>query len=207
MGEDKKTVNGINRYKLSFSAGGLLRQETIRLASLWLKVRDWAKLKALVFDENVLQFKTDGTRKRIFPELRARIETLNDEELRILTTGTLRDEDQILWLAICRRYEFIADFARQVLRERYLMCQAVVDHADYDYFVEQASILHPELQEITAATAVRLRAALFCILRDCSFLDEENRLCPALLSDDLIAILKSGDPAEIALFPTFQKVV
>ena len=34
--------------------------------------------------------------------------------------GTIQEQKQILWFAICKRYAFIREFAIEVLHEKYL---------------------------------------------------------------------------------------
>ncbi len=206
--EQNQKVNeaGIKRYGLSFYAGGLLRRETIRTALLWRELHDWTEVQRQIVEENFLQMKTDGSRRRVYLEIRGRVEQLSDEEIDLFTSGTSQDEDILLWLALCRKNEFLADFSRQVLREKYLTYQSELSFVDYDLFVERISVLHPEVFELKESTGKRLRAGVFCLMRDCSLLSSDNRIRPVSLSNAIIELIKKHNPSEIQFFPTKQKV-
>ncbi len=55
-------------------------------------------------------------RSRKCREIVSRLQTLNDEELRFLVGADNREQGYMLWIAACRRYTFIGEFAVEVLR-------------------------------------------------------------------------------------------
>ena len=109
-----------DRYIMSFSTGGLFHHESVKLAALYLDLGDWSSVRDKVIAENLLQTRTLNTLKRVCREVVSRLRTLSSCELEFLIDGSHQEQAYLLWLAICRRYRFIADFAIEVLRERYL---------------------------------------------------------------------------------------
>ena len=107
-------------YKLSFTAVALGLRESVRLAEEFLSCGDWAAVKAKVKADNLLQARTQSSQQRVFQELAPRLEGLSREQLELLVEGTPAEQRQLLWFAICRRYAFVAEFAVEVLHEKFL---------------------------------------------------------------------------------------
>jgi hypothetical protein len=57
---------------------------------------------------------------RIAHDLLPRLKSLADNQFQILLDGTRQEQQQILWMAVCKRYQIIVEFADQVIREKYL---------------------------------------------------------------------------------------
>mgnify|MGYP001771589366 CR=1 FL=1 len=197
----------MKKYSMSFTTAGLLRKETIALASLYLDSGDWINIHERVMIDNVLQMKARSSRHRIFSEIKARLECLNNTEKQILCSPSSSDVDVILWLALCRCYPFIGDFAREVLREKFITLQRYIDFSDYALFVERESAFHPEILNLRDSTSRRLRQMLFQFLRGCGMLSRDNMIQPVIFSPVVDSLFCSGDPSEIQYYPVIQKVV
>ena len=89
------------KYNMSFTAGGLLYHESVEVAKLYLSLTNWPSVRGKVFENNVLQARTQNTAKRIFREISSRLDLLTKEQLEILAEGSYQEQIQILWLAIC----------------------------------------------------------------------------------------------------------
>ena len=191
----------IEKYKMSFTSTGLLRKETIQVAGLHLASHTWEQIQQQVLEGNCLQLKAMSSRKRVFAEIKSRLECLTEKEIQILCAGYREDVDVILWLALCRRYRFIGDFAREVLHEKYLSRELQMKSADYNIFWESKSIQHPELSTLTTATCARLRQMLFHFMRGCDLLDEKNMIQPLNLSAGNQDLFTRENLNETAFFP------
>ena len=108
------------RYIMSFTTGNLYHRESVKLAALYLDLGDWNSVHDKVISENLLQTRTLNTQKRVYIEVVSRLKTLNPAELEFLVEASHQEQAYLLWLAVCRRYRFIADFAVEVIRERYI---------------------------------------------------------------------------------------
>ena len=112
-----------------------------------------------------------------------------------------------MWIAVCRRYRFIADFAVEVLRERYITLKSDLTHEDFDSFFNRKSEWHLELEEITPATRGKLRQVLFKILREADLLTANNMIHAAMLSPRLLDLIQQGSRRDILHFPVFESDV
>ena len=125
--------------------------------------------------------------------------------MKILCFSSSQDIDIVLWLALCRRYQFIGNFAREVLREKFITLQRHIDFSDYALFVEREAVFHPEILELRDSTCKRLRQMLFQFMRNCGMLSRENMILPVIFSPAVDALFAGRSQAEIQYFPVIQK--
>ena len=196
-----------DRYRVSFTTGGLFHRESVKLAELYLDLRDWKAVQERVIVENVLQARTLNTIKRVCREVISRIRTLGPDELNFLVAASHQEQAYLLWLATCRQYKFIADFAVEVLRERYITLRNDLTHEDFDSFFNRKSEWHEELDRITPATRSKLRQVLFKILREADLLTAHNMINAALLTPKLLEIILQSNQRDILYFPVFESEV
>lgn len=193
-----------DRYNMSFIGGGLLHRESVKLATLYRDLGDWNLLRDKVMTENLLQTRTLNTLKRIYREIVSRLSVLNSVELELLAEGTHQEQAYLLWLAVCRRYRFIADFAVEVLRERYITLKTNLTYEDFNSFLNRKSEWHSELDEIAPSTRYKLRQILFKLLREADLLTANNMIHAAILSPRLLEVIYQGSRKEILYFPLFE---
>jgi hypothetical protein len=192
------------QYSMSFTTGTLFHQESVKIAELFLDTQDWKSVREIVLSENLLQARTLNTLKRVYREISSRLKKLHLDELDLLLSGTPQEQKHLLWLAVCRRYQFIADFAKEVLRERYISLKTDVSYEDFDIFFNKKAEWHEELDEIAPATRTKLRQTLFKMLREADLLTVNNMINPAILSARIINAIPQKDKQDILIFPVFE---
>ena len=190
-----------DKYSLSFTTGALFHRESVMLAQLYLDRGDWISVRDIVLKENLLQTRTMNTLKRVSSEIVSRLKTLSSDELQFLVDGSDQEQAYLLWLAVCRRYRFIADFAAEVVRERYISLKKDLTHEDYDSFCGRKSEWHSELNQISPATKGKLRQVLFKMLREAGLLSAENMINAAMLSPRLLKLIESGNSRDVFYLP------
>ncbi len=192
---------------MSFTAGALLQPESVTIAKLYLEVGDWDLVKDKVISENLLQSRALSTLKRLSHEIIARLSTLNIEELTLLIESEYQDQAYLLWIAICRYYRFVADFATEVLRERFITFKPDLQHSDFDTFLNRRCDWHSELDNLSISTRKKLRQVLFKMLRDANFLDSKNNIQATMLSTRLIETIKRNDSRDIKYFTISENAI
>lgn len=190
------------RYALSFTSGGLLVREADLVAAEYLRVGDWAAVRQMVVEQNLLQARTTSSSVRITRETIQRLGVLDDAELEILADSSLTERCHLMWAAACRRYDLIGDFAEGVLRERFLLMTPTVDADDFDRFMTGKSLWHPELDELKPSTREKLRQTLFRMLHEAGLRTEDGAIVPAVISARVHEILIASEPSDIRFFPT-----
>lgn len=192
------------KYIVSFTTGSLFHHESVTLAGLYLEQEQWKTVRDKVIKENILQARTLTSLERVCREIISRLKTLNTEELEFLIRAGHQEQGYILWLAICRRYRFIADFAIEVVRERYITLKADLTHEVFDSFFDHKAEWHLELEKIQPSTKKKLRQVLFRMLSEADLLTIDNMIAPAMLTPELIGFISRGNRQELSFFPAFE---
>ena len=189
---------------MSFTTGGLFHHESVKLAELYLDSKDWNAVRKKVLAENLLQTRTLSTLKRVCREVISRLKTLDAGELDLLVASNPREQGYLLWLAVCRRYGFIADFAVEVMRERYITFKTDLTHADFDTFFNGKSEWYAELDQLRSTTRNKLRQVLFKILHEADLLTANNTIKAAMPSPGLVEMISHGNRQDVFFFPAFE---
>jgi hypothetical protein len=192
---------------MSFSTGGLFSRESAILAMFFSETGNWDTVRNKVLTENLLQTRTLTSAQRVCREVISRLKTLNANELDLLVHGTAQERGYLLWIAICRCYKFIADFAVEIMRERYLGLKIDLHYEDFDAFFNKKSEWHPELDTIQPATRNKLRQVLFKILREAELLTASNTISAAMLSPRLLEAISPGNRRDILFFPMSESAL
>ena len=127
-------------YKLSFTAASLSLSESVSLAEVYLKCRDWKQTKQIIKENNLLQSRTNSRTIRVSRELIQRLELLREDQLELLVEGSLAEQKYLLWFAVCRTYGIIQEFAIEVLHEKFLSRSMKITELDYDAFLIEKRI-------------------------------------------------------------------
>jgi hypothetical protein len=193
-----------DRYSMSFTTGSLFYLESVKLAGLYVELNDWNTVRSKVLSENLLQARTQNTLKRVCREIISRLKTLAPREIDLLIHGSSKEQGYLLWIAVCRRYKFIADFAVEIIRERYLSLKTDLHYEDFDAFFNRKSEWHPELDEIQPATRSKLRQVLFKMLREAELLTANNLINVAMLTPKLVETILLNRKQDLLIFPMFE---
>lgn len=199
--EDGIKVQKNNKYSMAFTTGSLLHPETIKVVDLFVDLQDWKSVSQAAFENNVLQYRTEGALKRTLSEIISRLKLLDTESLELLFKGTVQDQLQILWFAVCLRYPFIKEFASEVLFDKYRMLQLKVTQLDYDAFFNEKLNWHEELETITDATRYKLKQILFKMLREAEIIDKNNFITTVLITPQVREIIERYDREYLRIFP------
>lgn len=190
-----------DRYALSFTSGALLIRESVIAAPLYREARDWGIVRERLCSDNLLQARTSSSGFRLAREVAQRLAALTDDELELLGDASPSERGHLMWIAACRRYDFIGDFAEEVLRERFLLLTPALGHEDFDSFVSRKTLWHPELAEVKASTLQKLRSTVFRMLTEAELL-ANGEIVHAALSERVRGALDAQTPSGVRFFPT-----
>ncbi len=158
-------------YNLGFTAASL-RPELARIvAEHYLAARDWEETKERILASNALQCRSAASAIRLERELRQRLQTLNREQITLLSQGTAEDRAAIAWLAACKHIPFVFEFASEVLREKLASHDPILRNSDYESYVEGKALHHPELRGLAASSKHKVRQVLLRMLVEANLLE------------------------------------
>lgn len=183
--KDKIQIANSKEYRLSFGTGGLYVLEGVQLSQSYSDLENWDEVIEHAVEHNLLQFKSSGSTRRAVREICIRLKTLSPQELSLLVTADPYEQSLISWLSCCRTYQFIGDFATQVLLENFASYKLDLGHVDFDFFYDEQALFHPELDGMTDGTRKKLRQILFRMMREAGVLTEDNRIVAGIASQSL----------------------
>lgn len=193
------------KYKVSFTTGGLYFQEALKIASLYLQCHDWAFVSEKAKKENFLQARTSNSVVRTSREVIQRVQTLTEDQLSLLVEGNLTDQKQILWLAVCKHYPLILEFATQVIREKVFHLNFQLDLIDWDTFFHSKAEWNDELDQLAVSTKEKLRQVVFRMLHEADILTRENKIQTAVLSPRVVNVIKQENGDLLTIYPTLER--
>jgi len=136
------------------------------MAELYFERGSWERTRDVVLETNALQCRSSASGIRLERELRQRLETLTPEELALLNSGTLEARVALSWLAAVKRHTFLHDFASELLRSKLDLHDPVLRVSDYESFVEDKAVRHPEVEALSDTTSGKIRRVLLRMLRE-----------------------------------------
>ena len=190
-----------DRYALSFTSGALLTREAVIAASLYVDFRDWNAVRDQLRTENLLQARTSSSGFRLAREVAQRLAVLTDDELELLRDASPSERGHLMWVAACRQYALIGEFAEDVVREKFLLLTPVLSYEDFDSFVHGKTLWHPELAEVKESTLQNLRSTVFRMLTEAGLL-ASGKIVHAPMSERVRDALDARAPSDVRFFPT-----
>lgn len=125
--------------------------------------------------------------------------------MELLIEGSYLEQKHMLWLAVCKRYRYIRDFAIEVIREKYLRMDYQVTDLDYTSFFNRKADWHEELEEITESTQNKIRQVLFRMLKEAEILSEDNVIIETILTQKEKRAMMEDAPISFKIFPMILK--
>lgn len=189
------------KYLMSFLVGGLFYQHSLTIAELYNTLNSWDEVFKLIVDKNVLQARMQSSAKRIGHEIINRLKTLTAQELEVLLDTSPIEQKQILFISVCRRYKFIYDFSKDIVRERYLTLKYDLPTEEFDSFYNKKEQWHEELEKISDSSRYKLRTVLYKILLEAEIIDKNKIILPTMPSIHFIKLIAKTDLDDLLVFP------
>ena len=187
---------------MSFSVGGLMLNESLMIALSYRPDETWSSAKKRLLAEGASTLPKQASQIRALREVYDRIGYLSEAERKYLTDEADRPEQQaLIWLAICRTYSFIYEFAVDVINDRFRSWRLDLDHEVFDRFLAEKAEYDLRLAELSSSTCAKLRQVLFRILREVGLRDAEGRIQPIWISGRLKRLIEESNPADLWVFP------
>ena len=189
------------KYSMSFTTGALFFSESLKLTELYISANQWNDVRIAVISGNIIQSRTVNTLKRVTNEIISRLRTLREQEIKFLSEADYTEQGYLLWLAVCRRYAFIADFAVEIVHGNFASLKSSVTHEEYNIFFNKKAEWHAELDRIAPSTKNKIRQTLFRMMQEAHLLDKNDVIIPIVPSAAFRAILAGAMPREAMFFP------
>jgi hypothetical protein len=195
-----------SKYILSFTAASLRLNEMVKVAKTAFD-NDITNLHEVRESGVVFNSVKTRTSDREFREIRKRLEYLTPSQMDILINGDLISQKQIAFLAVCKRYDFIRDFAIDVIRDKVLVYDYKINESDYKSFINNRVHVHPELEDYNDSTLKKAKQVLFHILEQAGIISTavEKTIQPQLIQSNVLSVIANDDPAWLKIFMMPEK--
>lgn len=194
------------RYQLSFTSGALFLSAGPEAARAYEALGDWPAVRAHLIRNNLLRARSSATATRWAREVVQRLQTLQGPELSLMADSTADELSQLMWIAACRRYDLVGEFAEEVVRERFLLMQREVLPEHFDSFFSAKSLWHNELTSLKDSTVTKLRSNLFAMLREASLINGAGAIIPALIGARVRSLINQRVPSDVRFFPARESL-
>ena len=197
------SVEDSQDYRMSFSTGGLFLNESLEVARLHVEGEPWENTILRAIDEGATSLPKSASNRRSLREISNRLLTLTaDERSFFLDKADRTDKQALLWIATCRAYRFVREFAVEVVRERYLSYQLDLPLESFDILLAAKAEWDEGLAGLSRSTQLKLRQIMFRIMREAGIISEDRRIQTAILSTYLKNMIEEQNPGELAVFPS-----
>ncbi|OWV44834.1 DUF1819 family protein [Mameliella alba] len=195
-------MTAVPKYRMSFGVGGLMLNESLMIAQGYQPGESWTSARERLLAQGASSLPKLASQTRTLREVYDRIGHLSDTERDYLSAEADRAEQHaMVWLAICRTYRFVYEFAVEVISERYQSWRLDLGHEVFDRFLAEKAESDPGLAKLSASTCAKLRQVLFRILREAGLISVEGRIQPVWLSRRMKRLVEESNPAELRVFP------
>lgn len=164
------------RYSLSFTVGGLFLFEGIELARMRAGGTSWDEIRRSAPQGLFVAKGGAASAQRMRNEVVGRLATLQPDELNALAGSGITDARALMWVAACRRYRILGEFAFEVLDERLRTHQTEVRASDFGAHLDAKAVVADEIAGIALSTRQRLQSAALRMLREAEIVDAGNHV-------------------------------
>lgn len=189
-------------YRLSYTAASLYVKETVSISIIYKKYSDKKALISEVLRLDLLPKNKTASADRMLKEMLIRIQQLTSGQLDLLGDADFATQKQLCFLAVCKAYRFILDFAIEVMRTKYLVFDYQIIESDYKVFFYEKMLSHPELERLSESTAKKLKQVMFRMMEQADLIDAAGTkvIQPQYLHPDLIGVIVQDNPEYLKLF-------
>lgn len=190
-----------SRYSLSFTVGGLFLFEGIEIARMRASGMSWDDIRRTVPRGLFVAKGGTASANRMRNEVAGRLATLAPDEIAFLAEAGITDARALMWVAACRRYRILGEFAFEVLDERLRTHQTEVRASDFGAHLDAKAVVADEIGRLAPSTRQRLRSAAMRMLREAEIVDDGNHVRRLPISSALADLLSRDRPNGIDIIP------
>tara|TARA_R110001583_G_scaffold190937_3_gene355651 strand:- start:12567 stop:13169 length:603 start_codon:yes stop_codon:yes gene_type:complete len=195
-------MSAVSKYRMSFSVGGLMLNESLMIAQVYQPGEPWTCARERLLAQRTSSLPKLASQTRALREVYDRIGNLSIAERHyLLAEADQAEQKAMIWLAVCRTYRFVHEFAVEVINERYQSWRLDLGHEVFDRFFADKAECNQSLTELSPSTCAKLRQILFRILRESGLRSEDGRIQPVWLSGGMKRLIKESNPADLRIFP------
>ena len=174
--------NTTDSYLLSFTAGGLLLEETDSLSS-YLNDENIDLIKNEIADNKFLKTNSESARKRIIHEIKIRYNAVGNDVFSLYKDLDQNEKKIFIYFTCLKTYRLVFDFIFDVVIERWLSGNKILNIDDSLFYLDKKSSNHREIENLADSTVKKIGSVMIKMLKDVGML-KDGTLCELEASND-----------------------
>ena len=158
-----------NEYLVSFTAGGLLAEETRSVIS-YLNDAEILNLPTEIKHPQYLHTNAESARQRVVQELKKRYRATGQNVFDVFSDASLPQQNILIFYTCLKTYQIVFDFMFQTVLEKWLSRNLTLDKLDVQHFLDIQSASHPEIDEWTETTREKIETVMIRMLNEVGLL-------------------------------------
>lgn len=159
------------RYRADITAGALKLPESRVVAGLLLRDVSDKEWRKAIYDENVLQTRSDKTAKRISVLIRGRLSQVEAPLWKLVADGSVKEATHACLAAAIKASYLLGDFLDIVVRDEYRTFKETLSLTLWASYVEDCQNRDPDMPQWADSTVTRLRSSIYTILAEGGYID------------------------------------
>ena len=161
-------------YLVSFTAGGLLHEETISL-SLYYKDDKIESISEQIVNNSLMKTNSQASRQRMIQEIKKRYLVVGEKFYGNIDQFTIVEQKLIIFYSCMKTYKILFDFMLDVIIEKWLSMDLEVDIDDVERFLDKKSNVQNDIEDWSPQTRRKVITVLIRMLNEAGML-ENNKL-------------------------------
>lgn len=197
-------MNQHKKYRLSYTAGALLFNETLAVAQIYDELKVWNVVKDRAIEVNATHSRTASASRRYISEIITRLKSISDDEITFLLSDiSPESKRQIIWFAICKTYNFISEFMEEVIMAKISRLDFKLENNDYDRFYLNKSPWHEELENLSESSKGKVKQVLLKMLKQMDIISENHDINEVKPTNEVISLFANNSEELRSWFPVF----
>ncbi len=182
-----------SKYSISFTAGGLLYNETMSLLPV-LKDVDSIKLLTNEAKKNeVLMINSESARKRVITEIKKRYKSVDKRVWENFDSFGKAEQKILLYYICLKTYKLLFDFHFSVLIEKWATGDKEILVESFSNFLEVLGSKDENVFSWTEKTLYKGAQVAVLMLKESGFIENDNLIKPHIDQNILKLIIENGD--------------
>ena len=158
-----------NEYLISFTAGGLLAEETRAVIS-YLNEEEISRLPEEIKNNQHLKTNSQASRQRVVQELKKRYHVVGQATFDLFQASDIQQQNILIFYSCTKIYTILFDFMFGPITDKWLTRDLTVNKTDVIHFLDLQSNSHPEIDRWTETTRVKVATVMIRMLKEVGLL-------------------------------------
>lgn len=158
-----------NEYLISFTAGGLLAEETRAVIS-YMNDIEISRLPEEIKNNLHLQTNSQASRQRVVQELKKRYHVVGQATFDLFQESDIQLQNILIFYSCTKIYSILFDFMFGPVTDKWLTRDLIVKKTDVKHFLDLQSNSHPEIDRWTESTREKVATVIIRMLKEVGIL-------------------------------------